>query len=138
MPFSSSLNGGPVRFDGSASASSTSVPNSAIGVIDTLQMKLLALWPFQGLPLLGLAPGHGVAYAVVPAGSILNLDEIDLSTGKITLQVQVPGGGGSTYSNPAVSPDGGIIYFSSNNTLTPSMRRLSLSSIRFPASVSPA
>jgi hypothetical protein len=33
------------------------------------------------------------------------------------LQVQVPGDGGSTYSNPAVSPDGSTIYFSSNNTL---------------------
>ena len=117
VPLTASQNGGPVRFALSAGAPSISVPNSAIAVIDTSQMKLMALWPFQALPLLGLAPGYGVAYAVVPAGSILDLDEIDLSTGKITLQVQAPGGGGSTYSNPAVSPDGGTIYFSSNNTL---------------------
>ena len=117
VPLTASQNGGPVRFALSAGAPSISVPNSAIAVIDTSQMKLMALWPFQALPLLGLAPGYGVAYAVVPAGSILDLDEIDLSTGKITLQVQAPGGGGSTYSNAAVSPDGGTIYFSSNNTL---------------------
>ena len=117
VPLSASQNGGPVRLAGSAGAPSAGAPNSAIAVIDTLQMKLVALWPFQALPLLGLTPGSGVAYAVVPAGSILDLDEIDLSTGKIALQVQVPGAGGSTYSNPAVSPDGSTIYFSSNNTL---------------------
>jgi WD40 repeat protein len=117
VPLSASQNGGPVRFAGSAGASSTGVPNSAIAVVDALNMKLVALWPFQALPTLGLAPGHGVAYAVVPAGSILDLDEIDLTTGKVTLQVQVPGEGGSAYSNPAVSPDGSTIYFSSDNTL---------------------
>lgn len=116
VPFSASFNGGPVRFGGSASAPS-SVPNSGVAVIDTIQMKRVALWPFQALPLLGLAPGQSVAYAVVPAGSILDLDEIDLSTGTITLQVQIPGSPGSAYSNPAVSPDGSTIYFSSNNTL---------------------
>lgn len=117
VPLTSSQNGGPVRFAGSAGAPSTGVPNSAIAVVDTLQMKLVALWPFQALPLLGLAPGHGVAYAVFPAGNyMLDLDEIDLSTGKITLQVQIPGSAGF-YSNPAVSPDGSTIYVTSNNTL---------------------
>jgi hypothetical protein len=119
VPLSASFNGGPGRFAGSASAPSTGMPNSAIAVIDTLQMKLVALWPFQALPLLGLARGHGVAYAVVPAGSILDLDEIELRTGKIALQVQIPGSPGAAYSNPAVSPDGSTIYFSSNNTLYP-------------------
>jgi hypothetical protein len=80
-------------------------------------MKLLALWPFQALPLLGLAPGHGLGYAVVPAGSILDLDEIELNTGRITRRVQIPGSPGAAYSNPAVSPDGSTIYFSSNSTL---------------------
>src|ERR1022692_1820428 len=117
VPLTSSQNGGPFRFAGSAGAPSTGVPNSAIAVVDTLQMKLVALWPFQALPLLGLAPGHGVAYAVFPAGNyMLDLDEIDLSTGKITLQVQIPGSAGF-YSNPAVSPDGSTIYVTSNNTL---------------------
>jgi hypothetical protein len=115
VPLSSSQNGDTVGSAGSGL--SAGVPNSAIAVVDTLQMKLLALWPFQALPLLGLAPGHGLGYAVVPAGSILDLDEIELNTGRITRRVQIPGSPGAAYSNPAVSPDGSTIYFSSNSTL---------------------
>lgn len=117
VPLMASFNGGPARSVGGANAPATSAPNSAIAVIDALQMTLLALWPFPGLPTLGLVPGSSVAYAVVPVGSTLDLDEIDLGTGKVTLQVQIPGLPAFPYSNPAVSPDGSTIYYSANNTL---------------------
>ena len=110
VPLEVSFDGGPARLTKGA-------PDSAVAVIDTLQMKRVALWPFDALPLLGLAPGGSVAYAVVPAGSVLDLDEIDVSTGQITLQVQIPGSPGSAYSNPVVSTDGSTIYYSTNNTL---------------------
>jgi outer membrane protein assembly factor BamB len=88
-------------------------------VIDTVQMKLIATFPLEGLPVLGLAPSGHVAYAVVPgANQVLDLDKIDLSTGQIAAHAQIPGLNTSgIYSNPAVSPDGGTIYFSNNNTL---------------------
>jgi hypothetical protein len=114
VPFMFTQNGAQVTPAGSAH-----VPATGVAVIDTLQMKLVATWPFPALPLLGLAPGRGVAYAVVPAANqILDLDEIDLSTGAIIRQVRIPGLNSSNiYSNPAVSPDGRTIYFSTNTTL---------------------
>jgi DNA-binding beta-propeller fold protein YncE len=113
VPFAFTPNGGPIMF------ADASVPANGIAVIDTLRMKLVSTWPFRALPLLGLTPGRGVAFAVVPAGQqVLELDRIDLSTGEITRQVQIPGQNTSnTYSNPAVSPDGSTIYLSTNNTL---------------------
>jgi outer membrane protein assembly factor BamB len=114
VPFERSLNGGPRLPSSDASAAP-----AGIAVIDTLQMKLTAIWPFRGLPLLGLAPGGQVAYAVVPlAQQVLDLDKIDLSTGQIVARVQLPSlNTSNTDSNPAVSPDGGTIYFSNDNTL---------------------
>ena len=113
VPFAFTANGGPIMF------ADASVPANGIAVIDTIRMKLVATWPFRALPLLGLNPGRGVAYAVVPAGQqMLDLDKIDLSTGEITRQVHIPGQNTSdTYSNPAVSQDGSTIYFSTNNIL---------------------
>jgi DNA-binding beta-propeller fold protein YncE len=119
VPFSFSFNGslsrGPARF-----ADSTRTLGNGIFVIDTLQMKLLATWPFPALPLLGLAPGQGVAYVAVPAAQqMVDLDEIDLSTGKIIRRVQIPEGLNplNPHSNPAVSPDGSTIYLTTSNTL---------------------
>lgn len=114
VPFERSLNGGP-----RAPSSTGSMAPAGIAVIDTLQMTLTAIWPFRSLPLLCLAPGGGPAYAVVPeAKQVLDLDVINLSTGDIVAQVQIPGlNTTGTYSNPAVSPDGSTIYFSNNNTL---------------------
>jgi hypothetical protein len=112
VPFSFTLNGA------GADDASSSRPKTGIAVVDTVGMKLVAAWPLETLPLLGLAPGHGVAYAAIQAAHhVLDLAEIDLSTGAITKQVQIPGGNTSTYSNPAVSPDGDTIYLSANNTL---------------------
>jgi hypothetical protein len=100
VPLQASFNGGPAGFAGSANAPATSAPNSAVAVIDTLQMKRVALWPFPGLPLFGMAPGSSVAYAVVLVGSTLDLDQIDVSTGKITLQAKIPGSGGGHVLEP--------------------------------------
>src|SRR5580658_1108062 len=113
VPFMRSPNGGP-RLPSSAAPRP-----GGIAVIDTLQMSLTAIWPFEGLPLLGLAPGGQVVYAVVPgANQVLVLAQIDLSTGQTVNHVQIPGLNTSgIYSNPAVSPDGSTIYFSNNNTL---------------------
>ncbi len=114
VPFSFSFNGGPIQF---GRTGSQSVPPNGVWVIDTLQMKIVATWPFPALPLLGLAAGSSVAYAVFPAGGQqLDVEEIELSTGRIVAGVQVPGVAGY-YSNPAVSPDGSIIYLFSGNTL---------------------
>jgi WD40 repeat protein len=114
VPFERSLNGEPRLPSSDASAAP-----DGIAAIDTAQMKLTAIWPFRGLPLLGLAPEGQVAYAVVPlAQQTLDLDKIDLSTGQIVAHVQLPSlNTSSTYSNPAVSPDGSTIYFSNDNTL---------------------
>jgi len=114
VPFAFTQNGGPIALAGNAG-----VPASGIAVVDTLQMKLLATFPFRGLPLIGLAPGQGVAYVVLPGKKqTLDLAEIDLSSGKIILQVPIPGQNTTnTYSNPAVSPDGSTIYFAANDTL---------------------
>jgi hypothetical protein len=80
-------------------------------------MKLVATWPFPALPLLGVAPGASVAYAAFLAGDQkLDLERIDLSTGKIVGHVQVPGAN-SSFSNPAVSPDGSTIYLFSGQAL---------------------
>jgi hypothetical protein len=108
-----------VPFAFTPNGASTARPKTGVAVVDTLRMKLAATWPFQTLPLLGLAQGSSMAYAVVPAGrQLLDLEEIDLSTGAVTLKVQIPGQNTSnTYSNPAVSPDGSTVYFSTNNTL---------------------
>jgi outer membrane protein assembly factor BamB len=114
VPFQRSPNGGP---------NSPSPPGSphpiGIAVIDTQRMALTAIWPFKALPLLGLAPGGQVAYAVVPgANQVLDLDKIDLSTGQTVGHVRIPGLNTSgIFSNPAVSPDGSTVYFSNNNTL---------------------
>jgi len=80
-------------------------------------MKHVATWPFPSLPLIGLAQGASVAYAAFPAGDRkLDLEEIDLSTGMIVANAQVPGAA-SYSSNPAVSPDGSTVYLFSGNTL---------------------
>lgn len=115
VPYSLSFNGGPVRFAGSAR-----FPGNGIFVIDTLQMRLLATWAFPALPLFGLAPEQGVAYAAVPAAQqMVDLDEVDLSTGKVILQVRIPEGANplNLYSNPAVSPDGRTVYLTTSDTL---------------------
>ena len=114
VPFVRSLNGGP-----RLPASAGSTAPGGIAVIDTANMTLTAIWPFDTLPLLALAHGGGVAYAVVQAAhQILDLDKIDLSTGQSVRHVQIPGLNTSgIYSNPVVSPDGGTIYFSNNDTL---------------------
>jgi hypothetical protein len=124
VPLSVSQNGGTVRLAGSAGAPSAGVPDSAIAVIDTLRMKLVALWPFQA------RCGH----AVVPAGSILDLDEIDMSTGKIALagpgtgrrreHLLEPGGFTGRQHNLFLVEQYALIRF------TLSMRRLLLSPIR--------
>jgi outer membrane protein assembly factor BamB len=103
----------------STQSSAGSTPPTGIAVIDTLQMTVTAIWPFKTLPLLGLASGGRVAYAVIPAANqVLDLDQIDLSTGQIVRNVQIPGLNTSgIYSNPAVSLDGSTIYFSNNDTL---------------------
>jgi hypothetical protein len=117
VPFSFTFNGGPIRFAASAGDAPQSVPKNGVWVIDTAQMKLVATCPFPALPLLGLAPGASVAFAVLPAGGQeLDLEKIDLSTGKIVAQVQVPGMSGF-YSNPAVSRDGSTVYLISGNAL---------------------
>jgi len=116
VPFTFTFNGAQAGLAGSASAPA-SVPKNGVDVIDTQQMKVVATWPFNALPLLGLTPGGSVAYAVVPvANQALDLDEINLSTGQIIAHVQIPNPS-LTYSNPAVSPDGSTIYVSTNNTL---------------------
>ncbi|MGC9949189.1 MAG: YncE family protein [Bryobacteraceae bacterium] len=104
---------------GAGTLSAGSPPSTGIAAIDTVQMTVTATWPFKGLPLIGSSPGGQVVYAVVPeAGQVLDLDQIDPSTGKIVRHAQIPGLNTSgIYSNPAVSPDGGTIYFSNNNTL---------------------
>jgi hypothetical protein len=117
VPFSFSFNGGPVDPPGSPGGSPQSVPPDGVWVIDTQQMKLVATWPFPTLPLVGLAQGASVGYAVFAAGDDeLDVDEIDLSTGKIVASVEVPGAS-SNFSNPAVSPDGSVVYLFSGNTL---------------------
>jgi hypothetical protein len=110
VPFVRSLNGAP------RSPSAAGSAPGGIAVIDTHHMTLTAIFPFQALPLLGLAPGGQVAYAVVQGAQALVLVEINLSTGQIVRSVQIPGGAG-TYSNPVVSPDGSTIFVSDNNTL---------------------
>jgi hypothetical protein len=117
VPFSFSFNGGPIQLGGNASAASAAVPANGIAVIDTLQMQLVAMWPFPALPLLGLMPGASVGYAALPIGDYqVELSEIDLSTGKTIAHVQLPGSA-SYFSNPAVSPDGSTVYFSTSDTL---------------------
>ncbi len=116
VPFSFSFNGGPIQ-PGNAAAASAAVPANGIAVIDTLQMKLVAMWPFPTLPLLGLAPGASVGYAAFPIGDYqVEVSEIDLSTGTTIAHVQLPGLA-SYFSNPAVSPDGSTVYFSTSDTL---------------------
>jgi hypothetical protein len=117
VPFQRGLNGGP-RSGAATPPSSGSAP-TGIAVIDTTQMTLTAIWPFQGLPLLGLGQGGQAAYAVVPAaGSVLELDKIDLATGQTVAHVQLPGQYTDfSYSNPAASPDGRTVYLSNNNAL---------------------
>lgn len=119
VPYQRSQNGGPRSGSGASTPSPEAAPNTGIGVIDTAQMTLVAIWPFETLPLLGLAPGGQMAYAVVPgANQVLVLAQINLSTGQIVAHAQIPGLNISgIYSNPAVSPDGSTIYFSNNNAL---------------------
>lgn len=117
VPFSFSFNGGPIQFGGRAGDTSQSVPQNGVWVIDTAQMKIVATWPFPALPLLGLTTGASVGFAVLPAGDQkLDLEKIDLSTGKIIAHVQVPGANPFD-SNPAVSPDGSTIYLFSGQAL---------------------
>jgi hypothetical protein len=116
VPFSFSFNGGPIQ-SANATAASDAVPANGIAVIDTLQMKLVTMWPFPTLPLLGLAPGASVGYAAFPIGDYqVDLREIELSTGKTIAHVHLPGLA-SYFSNPAVSPDGSTVYFSTSDTL---------------------